>query len=502
MGWLAEGYHRLEYLFRRGIWRPEALQDHPVRGRVRVLLRVGSITGTGLFENHIATRAAALSYASLLGLGPLVAIAMLTAGFVLNQRDPTLAVNTINRVIKFIAPQVAEYEHLDQRAGPPPASSERGTAAASTSAGAPPGPRPAANPALVQFINNFVVSTRSGTAGMVGALTLILIVIQLFTSVENAFNAIWGVRRGRSWLLRVVFYWTIIILGTVLFFTSLMALSAAAFISVFFEKLRYGHDVLQALRWMLPSFSSLLLVALLTLFYRCIPNTRVSWRAAVIGAVLVTSLLILNNYAAFLYFKHVVIQRSLYGSLGILPILMLGLYIFWFFVLVGGQISYAVQNVHYRSSQVAWHNLSESARESLSLLVLLVICRRFKNYQPAYSASEIGQLIKVPTQILNESLNRLGDLGLVAAMPPAEGQAVSDYRYQPARPLGRITLADFKQLFENLGENPGGEAPEVVDSVLRFYHVRLARLRQQALGEATLDALLDELPAPPKAAGA
>ncbi len=501
MGWLAESYRRLEHLFRRDIWRPMALQDHPVRGRVHILLRMGSITCTGLVENHIATRAAALSYGSLLGLGPLVAIAMLVAGSVLNQRDPTLAVNTMNRVIKFIAPQIAEYEHLDQRAGAPPASAEPRTAVANAPAGAVPGPRPAANPALVQFINNFVAGTRSGTAGAVVVLTLILIVILLFTSVENAFNAVWGVRRGRSWLLRVVFYWTIITLGTVLFFMSLTALSAAAFISVFFEKLRYGPDVLRALQWMLPSFSIVLLVALLTLFYRYIPNTRVFWWAALIGAVIVTGLLFLNNYLAFLYFRQVVIQRSLYGSLGILPILMLSLYIFWFFVLVGGQISYAVQNVHYRSSQVAWHSLSESARESLSLLVLLVICRRFKDSRPAYSASELGQLIRVPTQLLNESLNRLGDLGLVAAVPPAEAQAVPDYRYQPARPPGGITLADFKRLFENHGENPGGEALEAVDSVLRFYHERLARLGQDALGAQTLDALLDELPAAPRSAG-
>jgi membrane protein len=288
----------------------------------------------------------------------------------------------------------------------------------------------------------------------------------------------------------------------VLFFTSLMALSAAAFISVFFEKLRYGQDLLRALQWALPSFSILLLVALLTLFYRYIPNTRVFWWAALIGAVLVTGLLFLNNYLAFLYFKQVVVQRSLYGSLGILPILMISLYIFWFFVLLGGQISYAVQNVHFRSSQVAWHNLSESARESLSLLVLLVICRRFKDSQPAYSASELGLRIKVPTQLLNESLNRLGDLGLVAAVPPTEGQAASDYRYQPARPPGGITLADFKQLFENLGENPGGEALEAVDPALKSYHERLARLRQGALGATTLDTLLDELPAAPKSAKA
>ena len=36
-------------------------------------------------------------------------------------------------------------------------------------------------------------------------------------------------------------------------------------------------------------------------------------------------------------------QKSLYGSLGLMPILIFGMFIFWFFVLVGGQISYAVQ---------------------------------------------------------------------------------------------------------------------------------------------------------------
>jgi membrane protein len=490
MGWMTERYRRFEHLCRRGIWQPAALAEKTLRGRVYVVLRVVSITWTGLFENHITTRAAALSYASLLGLGPLVALAVLVAGFMLNQRDPAVAVNALNRVIKFIAPQVAQYEHLDQPAGQPAANAGIAPAA---HAGA--NDAPAANPALVQLINSFVAGSRSGAAGVIGALTLILIVIQLFTSVENAFNAVWGVRRGRSWLVRVAFYWTIITLGTVLFFASLTALSAAAFIGVFFEKLSFGRELLSALRWMLPALSIALLVAILTLFYRYIPNTRVFWRAALAGAIIVTALLYLNNYVAFLYFKRVVLQRSLYGSLGILPILMIGLYIFWFFVLVGGQISYALQNVRYRSSQAAWHNLSENTREGLSLLTLLVICRRFKDCAPAYSVLQLGQLIKVPTQVINECLNRLGDLGLIAAIPPAEGQASLDYRYQPARPLNRITLAEFKHVFENFGENPSAETLDAADPVLQFYHDRLARHLQEAIGQQTLDELLAEFPA-------
>jgi membrane protein len=179
-----------------------------------------------------------------------------------------------------------------------------------------------------------------------------------------------------------------------------------------------------------------------------------------------------------------------------MPILIFGMFIFWFFVLVGGQISYAVQNVQYRSSQIAWNNLSAATREGLSLLVLLLVCRRFKDCLPSCSASELGRRIKVPTQILNESLNRLVDLGLIAAIPPAEGQASLDYHYQPARPPGRITLLDFKQRFEAFGENSSRESLDEVDPVLRMYHEQLARHVREALGTTPLETVLEELPAP------
>ena len=462
--------HAIERLWNHDIWQPGATEDRPFRGRGYAILRVASITWTGLFENHITTRAAALSYASLLGLGPLVAIGLLVAGAARSQNDPAIALQTVDNVIKFIAPQVAQYDKLT------------------------------ATHQLVQLLNGFIANSSAGTAGALGGLTLIIIVIQLFTSVENAFNAVWGVRRGRSWLTRIVFYWTILTLGSVLFFVALTALSAAAFVNVFVEKLPFGDELAKALVLMLPGFSVLMVIIILSVFYRYIPNTRVLWRAALAGAVVVTALLFLNNYLAFLYFKRVVMQGNLYGSLGILPILMAGMFIFWFFLLVGGQISYAVQNVHYRSSQIAWNNLSETVREGLSLLVLLLICRRFKDCRPAFSASELGRRIKVPTQILNESLNRLADLGFIVGIPPAVGQASLDYHYQPSRPLGRMTLIEFKQRFEAHGENPSGDTLDEVDPVLRHYHEQLTRHVREALGTTPLDSMLDELPLPAESA--
>lgn len=467
---------RLLRLWRTDIWAVETTRGGAWRGRGFALLRVVSITVSGLGEIKVAARAAALSYSSLLGLGPLVALAVLIAGFALGDRDPAVLARHLNEIISFLAPQVAHYDAAGGRAP-----LEAGAALP--------------DPELVQLITHLIESSRSGTAGALGLLTLLLIAVQLFTTVENAFNDIWGVRRGRSWLTRVVYYWTVITLGAVLFFTSFTLLSAGTLLNVFLGKLPLGGHLQAALAWMLPSSSALLLALLLTLFYRAIPNTRVRWSAALVGAIVVTLLLLLNNALAFLYLKRVVLSKSLYGSVALPIVLMLGLYVFWFFVLVGGQITYAVQNVHYRSSQTAWHHLSTAARESLSLLVLLLVARRFQACAPPYSVTQLAHRIRVPAQVLNECLNRLSDLGLVAQLPSAESRDPSDYRYQPARPLERITLREFQRVFAQYGESPSGSLLDSVDPVLAHYHLRADQALEGALGDRPLAALLAELPA-------
>lgn len=479
---------RLQRLWTHDIWAAGLIRDRSLKGRGLAFLRVVSITLSGLHEIHVAIRAAALSYSSLLALGPLVAIAVLISGFALGNRDPALVAQSLNRVISFIAPQVTQYDRAGEaerpRAVNPPA--------AGTAPAVAPAARPPATPEMVQLLNNFIASSRSGTAGLIGILTLFFIVIGLFTTVENTFNDIWGVRRGRSWLARIVYYWSVITLGALLFFTSLTLLSAGAFLNVFFEKVPLGAQLKEFFVWMLPSGSVLLLVFLLTLFYRLVPHTRVRWRAALLGAVIVTALLFLNNYVAFLYFKRVVLSKSLYGSVSIMPVLMIGLYIFWFFVLVGGQITYAVQNIRYRSSQTAWHSLNHATRESMSLVVLLLIARRFKVAAPPCSVSDLAALIRVPSQILNESLNRLCDLKLITELPAAEGADPNDLRYQPARPLDQITLEEFRREFENYGEAPTAGLLENVDPVLAHYHERLAGALPAALAGKNLDQLIGE----------
>jgi len=522
MARLLAHWQRFLALYTKEIWQPALLDDTSLRGRFYALLRVVSITITVFRDTKAASRASALSFSSLLGLGPLVAIAMLVAGMVLDDKDPDLAVNTLNRVIRFIAPQVAEYEAqtsaegggntnlavsaiapnptLQAGSGPAlnrPASDELPRSATASSSpnkrveDSSLEPSSEAEATVERMLSGFISGSRSGTAGAVGALTLILIVILLFKGIEDAFNEIWGLREGRSWLMRIIYYWTILTLGAVLFFASITLLSAGAFVNVFIAKLPFGTEILQLVRWLLPLSSGALVIGMLTLFYRYIPNTQVYWRAAFAGAVIVALLLLANNFLAFIYVRRVVISRSLYGSLGIMPILMFGLYIFWLYVLIGGQISYAVQNARFRSSQAAWGNLSHASREHLLLLVFLTVARRFQDCLPACSASQLSNIIKAPTQITNECLQRLVDMRFLTPIPAAETEPTNDFLYQPARPLNRTTLADFKSRFESFGEEAASEeAMQALDPLLPRYTAALRAGRDCALLNTPIDQLV------------
>jgi len=497
-------WKRAVQLYTKDIWLPSHIGERSLRGAGFAVLRVISITITGIFATRAFARAAALSFTSLLSMGPLVALAVLVAGFVYKTpADQDKIANTLNDMIQFIAPQVEHFDEVRQQ------QREAGAAAVETGALAPAqdggavsqsqpaqaGPRKV-SPGVNRLINNFATSARSGTVGGLSFITLVIIIIMLFGAIEDVFNDIWGVRRTRSWLTRIVFYWAILTLGTVIFSAALGTLSAASLVNIFRDRLPFGPQMFVVVRVILPALAVVVIVGILTLFYRFVPNTHVYWRAAFVGALTMCVLLLGNNMIAFAYFRRIEITQSLYGSLGVVPVLMFGLYIFWFIVLVGGQVSYAVQNVHFRNSQVAWTTLSHSTRERLSLVVLLTIARRFQACMPPCTVSQLGATIKAPTQILNECLNRLIDLKLVSPVPPSsKDEASSNFLYQPARPLNRITLGDFKELFENMGVDPSTSAMlDQIDPVVGHYQDAVFSLNHNELFGKTLEQMFAENP--------
>ena len=471
---------------RRDIWSNSSLRLRGIKGRLYALLRVLSIILDGLANNRLLNRSAALSCYSLLGLAPLVAIIVMVSGFVLHRGEPDVAADGLNHILRFIAPPVAEFTRLQEdtlREAPSAAGSETGV---------PENPSIRSenlNEDLVALIEHIIDSARSGTVGVVGVLLLILIGIQLLTSIEGAFNEIWGIRRGRSWYQRVILYWSFISLGAILSSASITLLSASAH-SPLLDFLPFGDQVSRLLTVAGPLLSFLIILLLFYGFYRLMPNTSVGRNAALVGAFFVTISLFLNNYLSFLYVQRVITQQSLYGSLGILPILMIGLYIFWFFVLIGGQITYSVQNSRSLTHQYAWNNISGHTQGIVSLAAFALICRRFRECGAPYSSSELGKRTRVPRHVLNQCLNRLVDLGFINTTSTIREDGVATVRYQPARPLDAITLGAFRSALESYGNNEGADLIQGADPIVGHYQRGLESLTNSRLGAETFEEVL------------
>jgi membrane protein len=457
---------RLARFWQKDIWQTTLRADRSPRGWLCAFLRVVSISCSTFNQTKTASRAADLSFSSMVGLGPLTAIVMLVVSTVFGQRNPNLAVDLLQRLISFVAPQLNQYD-AQGAAGPV-----------------------RVNPQLVDLINGFITGARSSTVGYVGALSLVLIVLFLFKSIEDVFNDIWGVRRGRTILMRFVFYWAMVALGGLLFFAAVTLVGAGEFMNVFVSRLPFGSAIGGVLHGSLPALSFALLVAVLASFYRAIPNTRVWWVAALSGAVVVALLLTANNYLQFLYLRRVLLTKSLFGSLGIIPVLMFGLYVFWLFVLIGGQISYAVQNVDVRESKLSWSHLSAANRERLSLAVLMAICRRSHSGRPPISAWELSATVRLPAQVLNECLNMIIDLGFVARVPAPPGSGSADACYSPARPLAEISLLQFKVAADNHGADPGGDSLGWSDPIVRSFGKALEGVGREAFFSRSVADLL------------
>src|SRR5439155_26521521 len=92
--------------------------------------------------------------------------------------------------------------------------------ASTNSAGLPPlandEPTVKARKEVSRRIHEFIQNTRSGTLGITGSVLLIFAAISMLSRIEDTFNDIWGVARGRNWFTRIVLYWGVITLAPLL----------------------------------------------------------------------------------------------------------------------------------------------------------------------------------------------------------------------------------------------------------------------------------------------
>jgi membrane protein len=460
-------------------------------------------------RNRCPVRAAALSYTSLLALIPLLAVAISVTSSLLKSEGEEKIYQAIDKFVSTVMPPatlstneqnvsltfnpgvsvVLASTNFATVSAPANAPAETNlTAAAGTDT------REAAQMVVAKDIRNFVQTTRSGTLGTIGMLLLVVVAIQMLANVEETFNDIWGVTRGRNWLRRIVLYWTTITLGP-LALTGALGLAGS-------KHLKSAEHLVNQMPLVGSLFFQILPLVVLwltfALIYQLVPNTRVRFNAALAGGIVGGSLWHLNNLFGFLYVSRVVSNSRIYGSLGLIPVFMIGLYFSWVILLFGAQVAYAFQNrTAYLQDKLA-ENVNQRGREFIALRLMTGIGQRFQHGLPPVTVQEISAELGIPTRLAQQILQTLLAARLVTEVGGGEAA------YVPARPLETINAC---QILHALRTNSGQELPmrdEPARAEVYGEFARIEEAERQAASSVTILALVNraharrEIAAPPR----
>ena len=403
-------------------------------------------------RNRCPVRASALAYATMLALIPMLAVVMSISSALLKQEGEDQIDQFIMKLVASVTTGAAANTNSAGAAAtvttnitPPAPNAPTETASSAEVAGSgetnPSGQRSFAQAeevvqtrkAISRYIHEFIQNTRSGALGVTGSVLLIFAAISMLSRIEDTFNDIWGVVRGRSWFMRIVLYWGVISLAPMLLVVALGLATG--------PQLEGPRKLLTNMPFVGNFIFQFLPVVVLcltfALFYALIPNTKVHWPAALAGGLAGGILFHLNNLVSVLYVSRVVSNSKIYGSLGLVPVFMIGLYFSWLILLFGAQVAYAFQNraSYFEERQV--ENINQRGREFVALRLMTCIGQRYVRGETPPSAVEIAKALAVPTRLVQQLMQTLGAARLVTEATGAEPA------YLPARPLENITCHDI-----------------------------------------------------------
>lgn len=168
---------------------------------------------------------------------------------------------------------------------------------------------------------------------LIGGLVLAITALMQMLTIEHTFNVIWRVKVKRPLLRRIAMHLLALLLGPLIFGGSLLAISYLAGVSF---GLVNEPQWLNALVFRILPYAFMTL--LFALLYFTLPNRAVKkWHAAV-GGIFATLGFILLQRLFGIYVANFPAYTVIYGAFATIPIFLVWLYLSWSVVLVGALI--------------------------------------------------------------------------------------------------------------------------------------------------------------------
>lgn len=242
----------------------------------------------------------------------------------------------------------------------------------------------------MQEVTRFVAAIDFRSIGVLGLLLFVYAAVALANTVEHLFNRIFDVVSHRPFHLRLAIHWSMITLGSGLL---AMSLSMSAEVIEWSGSVGANSGVQQGLRQFLSFTASWILLFLL---YALIPNIKVSVKAAAGGSLVSALFWELGKYGFQIYVVKAVPYSAIYGSIGLLPLFFLWIYLTWWIVLFGLILTRTLQSFQGQSLRALMLRGSSTFDASADwiLPMLVEIGKKFSQGQ-SISTQELARRLSI-----------------------------------------------------------------------------------------------------------
>ncbi|MDF0651844.1 MAG: YihY/virulence factor BrkB family protein [Nitrospira sp.] len=273
---------------------------------------------------------------------------------------------------------------------------------------------------ITATIIGFVDNIKIGVLGVAGIAGLFYTAYSLIDKIEQALNAIWQVKQGRTWSRKFADYLSAVLVGPVLIFSA-FGLLASLQSNTVVQHLIGLEPFGTLLVWSGEVVPFLMLCAVFTFFYKMIPNTQVQIRSAAIGGVSAAILWIIVGEAFAKFVAASANYSAIYSSFAVLMLFLLWLYTGWMIVLVGAQFSFFHQYPTAYLSRLLWEQGTHVFREQLALKVLRVLGHHYLKGDRPLKLPELSSELNIPLSLVEEEVERLTENGFVGRLQQPEG---------------------------------------------------------------------------------
>jgi membrane protein len=294
------------------------------------------------------------------------------------------------------------------------------------------------------YANSMLSTTKGGVIAGFGIVLLLWSVMKLLISIENSFNYIWEVRRGRSWVRKTTDYLTIMMVGPLLLIVS-------GGITVALQNEIGNLHLLGVAGTILINLLaySLVGIAFAFLFY-VMPNTGVNIRSAISAAIISTILFELLGWGYIKFQVGANRMNAIYGGFAALPLFLIWVQYSWYIVLYGAELAYAHQYVDHYELEEDIQNLSMRYKKVISLMIANLVAKRFHNGEKALGVTGISEALDFPSRLTKNIVNQFVETGIfVEVRTDVDKELV----YQPGVTESKFTVQYIIDTLERKGVN-------------------------------------------------